>query len=68
MLEKDKVKLVIDAEYNNSATDLTNFSWPSESVQMIMTTVNGNFFSINDLSCAYHQVLVSSETQKLTSL
>ena len=32
-----------------------------------MTKVNGKFFSVSDLSCAYHQVPLSFETQKLTS-
>ena len=32
-----------------------------------MTRVNGKFFSVSDLSCAYHQVPLSPETQKLTS-
>ena len=32
-----------------------------------MTRVNGNFFSVSDLSCAYRQVPLSYETQKLTS-
>ena len=34
---------------------------------MIMTRVNGKFFSVSDLSCAYHQVPLSFETQKMTS-
>ena len=67
MPKNDYVKLVIDARYLNSVTDLTNYSWPLEPVQMIMIRVNGNFFSVSDLSCAYHQVHLSSETQKLTS-
>ena len=32
-----------------------------------MTRVNGNVFSVSDLSCTYHQVPLSPETQKLTS-
>ena len=32
-----------------------------------MTRVNGKFFSVSDLSCSYHQVPLSPETQKLTS-
>ena len=32
-----------------------------------MTRVNGKIFSLSDLSCAYHQVPLSPETQKLTS-
>ena len=67
MPKNDYVKLVIDARYLNSVTDLTNYSWPLEPVQMIMPRVNGKFFSVSDLSCAYHQVPFSLETQKLTS-
>ena len=67
MPKNDYVKLVIDAPYLNSMTDLTNYSWPLEPVQMIMTRVNGKFFSVSGLFCAYHQVLFSFETQKLTS-
>ena len=57
MPKNDYVKLVIDARYLNSVTDLTNYSWPLEPVQMIMTRVNGKVFSVSDLSCAYHQCL-----------
>ena len=63
----DYVKLVIDARCLNSVTDLTKYSWPVEPVQIIMTRVNGKVFSVSDLSCAYHQVPLSPETQKLTS-
>ena len=67
MPENDSVKLVIDARYLNSVTDLINYPWPLEPVQMIMTTVNGKVFSVSDLSCTYHQVALNPETQKLTS-
>ena len=65
--KSDYAKLVIDARFLNSVTDLTNYSWPLELVQMIMTRVNGKLFSVSDLSCAYHQIPLSPETQKLTS-
>ena len=63
----DYVKLVIDACYLNSVTDHTNFSWPLEPIQMIMPRVNGQLFSVSDLYCAYQQVPLSFETQKVTS-
>ena len=63
----DYVKLVIDARYLNSITDLTNYSWPLEPVQMISTRINGKYFTVSYLCCAYHQVPLSEETQKLTS-
>ena len=34
---------------------------------MIMNMVDGNVFSVSDLSCAYHQVPLSPETQNLAS-
>ena len=67
MPKNDYVKLVIDARYLNSVTDLTNYSWPLEPVQTIMARVMGKVFSVSDLSCACHQVPLSPETQKLTS-
>ena len=67
MPKNDYVKLVIDRRYLNSLTGLTNYSWPLEPVQMIMTRANGKVFSVSDLFCAYHQVTWRPETQKLTS-
>ena len=67
MPKNDYVKLVIDARYPYSRTDLTNYSWPLEPWRMILTRVNGKVFSVSDLSCAYHQVPLSPETQKQTS-
>ena len=67
MPKRDTVKLVIDARFVNSLTDLTNYSWPLEHVKLIMTRVNGKFLSVSDLSCTYHQVPLSPETKKLTS-
>ena len=67
MPKNDYFKLVIDARYLDSVTDVTNYFWPLEPVQIIMPRVNGKFFSVSDLSCAYHQVTLSFETQKLTS-
>ena len=39
----DYVKLVIDARYLNSITDLINYFWPLEPVQMIMTRINSKY-------------------------
>ena len=60
------VKLVIDASYLNSITNLTNYACPLEPVQMVRTRNNGKNFTASDLSCAYHQVPLSPETQNLT--
>ena len=49
LLKADYVKLVIDARYLNSITDLTNYSRPLEPVQMTMTRINGKYFTGSDL-------------------
>ena len=61
------VKLVIDARYLNSIADTSNSSWPLEPLQVLMTRINGAYFTSSDLPCAYHQVPLTEETQKLTS-
>ena len=53
MPKNDNVNLVIDARYFNFVTDLTIFSRPIKTVQMIMTRVNSKFLPVSDLSCAY---------------
>ena len=52
MPKGDYVKLVIDAWFLDSVTDLTNYSWPLEPVQMLMTRVNGDS-SLSVIRTAY---------------
>ena len=63
----DTVKLVIDARYLNSITDLSNYSWPLEPVQMLLTRLDGMYYTTGDLDSAYNQVPLSEDTKKLTS-
>ena len=65
--KNDYVKLVIDARYLNSITDTSNSSWTLEPLQVLMIRLNGAYFTSSDLSCAFHQVPLTEETQKLTS-
>ena len=61
------VKLVIDARYLNSKTDLRRYSWPLESIGSLITKLKGNFFTTSDLCSAHNQVPLTEETQQLTS-
>ena len=67
LVQNDYVRIVIDARNLNSVTKLTTYSWLLESVQIIMTRVNGKIFSLSDLFCSYHQVPLTPETQMLTT-
>ena len=59
--------MVLVARYLNSITDTSNCSWPLKPLQFLMTRINGSYFTSSDLSCAYHQVPLTDESQKLTS-
>ena len=63
----EALKLVLDARYLNSVTDLTTYSWPLEPLQCLLDRVHGKYFMTTDMSCAYHQVPLSKEAQKLVS-
>ena len=63
----DYVKLVINARYLKSITDSTNYSWPLEIVQMIITRIIFKYVTADDLSCVCHQVSLAPQTHKLTS-
>lgn len=63
----DIIKLVIDARYLNSITDLSSYSWPLEPLTTLLTRINGKYFTSSDLSSAYNQVPLTDDTQRLTS-
>ena len=58
---------MIDARYLNSITDLSKYSWPLEPVQMLLTRLDGVYYTTSDMVSAYNQVLLSEDTKKLTS-
>ncbi|MCP4483077.1 MAG: RNA-directed DNA polymerase, partial [Flavobacteriaceae bacterium] len=61
------IKLVIDARFLNSITDLSTYSWPLEPLNMLLNRIHGKYFSSTDMSSAYHQVPLSEDAQKLVS-
>ena len=65
--KKDYVKLFIDARYLNSITLTSNSSWPLEPLNVLMTKITGTIFTSSYLSSAYDQVILTEDTQKVTS-
>jgi hypothetical protein len=63
----DTIKIVLDARYLNAMTDLTSYSWPLEPLNVLLTRINGKYFTTSDLSSAYMQVPLTKETQRLVS-
>ena len=61
------MKLAIDARDLNSIFYLSRYSWPLEPIGSLITKLKGNLFTTSDLCSAYNQVLLTEETQQLTS-
>ena len=61
------VKLVLDARYLISITDLSQYSWLLEPIGSLLTRFKGNFFTTSDLCSAYNQVPLTEETKQLVS-
>ena len=63
----DIVKSVIDAWCLNSITDLSNYYWLLEPIQILLSRLDGVYNTRSDLASAYKQVRLSEDTTKLTS-
>ena len=58
---------MIDGRYLNCITEFSNYSWPLEPVQILLTRPDGVYYTTSDLASAYNQVLLSEDTKKLTN-
>ena len=50
------LKIVLDARYLNSLIDESKFNWPIEPIQVILTKINGKYFTTADMNSAYNQM------------
>ena len=67
--EGNIVKLVLDARYLNSITDLTSYSWPLEQVGTLLNRVNGKYFTTSELCSANnHPVLLLAKSNTFSSV
>ena len=57
--------MVIDLTPLNALTDVSKYHFPLLPVQVLILRTNGKFFSTRDHSTAYHQFVLTPETQKL---
>ena len=61
------VKLVIDARYLSSITDLSRCSWLLEPIESLLTRLKNNLFTTSDHCSAYNQMPLTEETKQLIS-
>ena len=52
----ESLKIVLDARYLNSLIDESKCNWPIEPIQVILTKINGKYFTTADMNSAYNQM------------
>ena len=51
----ESLKIVLDARYLKSLIDESKCNWPKEPIQVILTKINGKYFTTADMNSAYNQ-------------
>ena len=62
----ESLKIVLDARYLNSLIDESKCNWPIEPIQVILTKINGKFFTTADMNSAYNQMPLDEQSRRLT--
>ena len=61
------VKLITDARYSNSNTDLGRYSWPLEPIGTFLTRLKEKYFTTSDLCSAYNKLPLTEEIELLVN-
>ena len=62
----ESLKIVLDARYLNSLIDESKCNWPIEPIQIILTKINGKYFTTADMNSAYNQMPLDEQSRRLT--
>ena len=52
----ESLKIVLDARFLNSVIDESKCNWPIEPIQVILTKINGKYFTTAYMNTAYNQI------------
>ena len=50
----------------NSLIDESKCNWPIEPIQVILTKINGKYFTTADMNSAYNQMPLDEQSRRLT--
>ena len=64
----ESLRIVLDARYLISLIDESKCNWPIEPIQVILTKINGKYFTTEDLNSAYNQMPLADQSRRLTQL
>ena len=66
LAKRESLKIVLDARYLNSLIDESKCNWPIEPKQVILTKLNGKYFTTADMNSAYNQMPLDEQSRRLT--
>ena len=52
----ESLKVFLDARFLNSLIDESKCNWPIEPIQVLLTKLNGKYFTTADMNSAYSQM------------
>ena len=64
----ESLKIVLDPRYLNSLIDESKCNWPIEPIQVILTKINGKYFTTADMNSAYNQMPLDAQSRQLTQI
>ena len=59
------LKIVLVARYFKSLIDESKCNWPIEPIQVIVTKLNGKYFTTADMNSAYNQMRLDEQSRRL---
>ena len=62
----ESLKIVLDARYLYSLIDESKCNWPIKSIRIIVTGINGHYFTTADMNSAYNQISLDEQPRRLT--
>ena len=68
LAKRESLKIVLDARYLNSLIDESKCNWPIEPIQVILTKINGKYFTTADMYSAYNQMPLDEQSRRLTQI
>ena len=62
----ESLKNVLDVRHLNSQIDESKCNWSIEPIQVKLTKINGQFYTIVDMNSAYNQMPVDEQSRRHT--
>ena len=68
LAKRDSLKIVLDARYLNSLIGESNYNWPIEPIQVILTKISSKYYTTADMNSAYNQMPLDEQSRRLTQI